>query len=262
MTHDEYLAHDATGLAELVRSGEVTPLELLEIALSRIGSLNPTLNAVVRLMEEDARRDAARAPAGPFAGVPFLAKDLASHYEGHPTSAGSRLMAHHTMDRDSEQAARVRASGVSVVGKTNTPEWGLLPVTESELWGPCRNPWNTGCSPGGSSGGSGAAVSSGMVPIAGGGDGGGSIRIPASCCGLFGLKPTRGRTPTGPDRGQLWRGATVEHALTRSVRDSAIMLDATRGPDVGAWFEIAAPARPFAKEVGEDPGRLKIGWTV
>jgi len=262
MTHDEYLAHDATGLAERVRSGEITALELLETALSRIGALNPRVNAVVRSMEVDAREEAARQATGPFAGVPFLAKDLTTMYAGHPTSAGSRFMKAHVVARDSELAVRVRASGVSVVGKTNTPEWGLTPVTESELWGPCLNPWDPRRSPGGSSGGSGAAIASGMVPMAGGGDGGGSIRIPASCCGIFGLKPTRGRTPTGPDRGQLWRGAAVEHVLTRSVRDSAIMLDATHGPDLGAAFEIVPPTGPFAAEVSTDPGRLRIAWTT
>lgn len=262
MTHDEYLAHDATGLAERVRAGDVTALELLEIALSRIEAFNPRVNAVVRSMEADARQDAARPPSGPFAGVPFLAKDLTTTYAGHPTSGGSRFMANHVAARDSELATRVRATGVSVTGKTNTPEWGIVPVTESELWGPCLNPWDTRLSPGGSSGGSAAAIATGMVPMAGGGDGGGSIRIPSSCCGLFGLKPTRGRTPTGPDRGQLWRGAAVEHVLTRSVRDSAIMLDATHGPDLGAAFEIVPPARPFAEEVGADPGRLRIAWTT
>lgn len=262
MNHDEYLGQDATGLAELVRAGEVTPTELFETALDRVEALNPKLNAVVRLMEEAGRRDAARQPAGQFGGVPFLAKDLVSNYAGVPTSGGSRLLADHVMAEDTELVTRVRASGVSVFGKTNLPEWGLLPVSESELWGACRNPWDTDRTPGGSSGGSAAAVAAGMVPMAGGGDGGGSIRIPASCCGLFGLKPTRARTPTGPDRGQLWRGATVEHVLTRSVRDSAIMLDATHGPDAGAFFEIPPPAGPFAEEVGRSPGRLRIAWTA
>ncbi len=262
MTHDEYLAHDAAGLAGLVRAGDVTAPELLAIALARIEALNPAVNAVVRLMEEEARRQAARPPSGPFGGVPFLAKDLVSQYEGHPTSGASRLLADYPAPHDTELVRRVRATGVSVAGKTNTPEWGLLPVTESELFGPCRNPWAPDRTPGGSSGGSAAAVASGMVPMASGGDGGGSIRIPASCCGLFGLKPTRARTPTGPDRGQLWRGATVEHVLTRSVRDSAIMLDATQGADAGAPFEIPPPARPFADEVGAPPGRLRIAWSV
>jgi amidase len=262
VTHDEYLAHDATGLADLVRRGEVGAPELLDIALERIASLNPTLNAVVRLMEDDARRDAARPPSGPFAGVPFLAKDLISTYAGHPTSSGTRVLADYVVDHDSELATRVRASGVSVAGKTNLPEWGLVPVTEPAYWGPCRNPWATEHTPGGSSGGSAAAVASAMVPMAGGGDGGGSIRIPASCCGLFGLKPTRGRTPTGPDFGLLWRGATVEHVLTRSVRDSAAMLDATHGPDAGAPLEIPPPLRPFLDELGADPGTLRIAWST
>jgi amidase len=275
VTHDEYLARDATALAELVRAGEATAVELLEIALARIAALNPELNAVVRLMEEDARRDAARRldarPAdpragrladAPFAGVPFLAKDLISSYAGHPTSSGSRLLARHVFDHDSELVRRVRRAGVTVVGKTNLPEWGLVPYTESELWGACRNPWATDRTPGGSSGGSAAAVASGMVPLAGGGDGGGSIRIPASCCGLFGLKPTRARTPTGPDLGLLWRGAVVEHVLTRSVRDSAAMLDATHGPDAGAPVEIPHPTSAFLTEVGADPGALRIAWTT
>lgn len=262
MTHDEYVARDATGLAELVRKREVDAVELLEIALARVDALNPELNAVVRLMEADARRDAEHPAEGPFTGVPFLAKDLTTMYSGHPTSAGSRFLKDHVVTWDSELARRVKASGAVVAGKTNTPEWGLLPVTESELWGPARNPWDTSRSPGGSSGGSGAAVAAGIVPMAGGGDGGGSIRIPASCCGLFGLKPTRGRTPSGPRRGQLWRGAAVEHVLSRSVRDSALMLDATHGPDTGAPVEIPPPARPFVEEVGADPGRLRIAWST
>jgi len=265
VTVDEYLSHDATGLAELVRGGQVTAAELLEIALARIRALNPALNAVVRLMDADARRDVARAPAKelrPFAGVPFLAKDMIGSWAGHPTSVGSRVMADYVWDHDSELVSRVRATGVTVVGKTNLPEWGLLPFTESALWGPCRNPWNTERTPGGSSGGSAAAVAAGMVPMAGGGDGGGSIRIPASCCGLFGMKPTRARTPTGPDFGLLWRGAVVEHVLTRSVRDSAAMLDATHGADAGAPFEIPPPARPFLGEVGADPGALRIAWST
>jgi amidase len=265
VTVDEYLAHDATALAQLVRDGQVTAAELLEIALGRIAVLNPTLNAVVRPMDADARRDVARAPAEdlrPFAGVPYLAKDMIGAWAGHPTSVGSRLMADHVWDHDSELVGRVRATGVTVVGKTNLPEWGLLPFTESELWGACRNPWDTARTPGGSSGGSAAAVAAGMVPMAGGGDGGGSIRIPASCCGLFGMKPTRARTPTGPDFGLLWRGAVVEHVLTRSVRDSATMLDATQGADAGAPFEIPPPARPFLSEVGTEPGALRIAWTT
>ncbi len=213
-------------------------------------------------MEEDARAAALAPPTGPFAGVPFLAKDLLSQYAGHPTTAASRLLAGLKADHDTELVRRVKAAGLVVFGKTNLPEWGLVPTTESELYGPCRNPWDTGRTPGGSSGGSAAAVAARIVPMAGGGDGGGSIRIPASCCGLFGLKPTRGRTPTGPDYGLLWRGAVVEHVLTRSVRDSAAMLDATHGPDAGAPFEIPPPARPYLTEVEQPPGRLRIAWTA
>ena len=262
MTHDEYLQHDALGLAALVREGRVTAEELLEIALERVRRVNPRLNAVVRLMEEDARRAAAAPRPGPFSGVPFLAKDLLSTYEGHPTSAGSRLLADLPAEHDSELAARTRAAGLVVFGKTNLPEWGLIPTTESELFGPCRNPWNEERTPGGSSGGSAAAVAAGMVPMASGGDGGGSIRIPASCCGLFGLKPTRGRIPTGPDHGLLWRGAVVEHVLTRSVRDSAAMLDATHGPDTGAPFEIPPPHGSYLDEVDREPGRLRVAYTT
>jgi amidase len=262
MTHEEYLSHDGTALAEFVRAGDVTATELLDIALERIEALNPKLNAVVRLMEDGRDTAAHGDTSGVFCGVPFLAKDLASGYAGHPTSTGSRLLKDFVIDHDTELAARVRATGVTIAGKTNLPEWGLVPYTESELWGPCRNPWHTDRTPGGSSGGSAAAVAAGIVPMAGGGDGGGSIRIPASCCGIFGLKPTRGRTPTGPDYGQLWRGAVVEHVLTRSVRDSAMMLDATHGPDPGAPFEIAPPERPFSDEVGREPGRLRIAWTA
>lgn len=262
MTEEEYLAHDATGLAELVRRGEVSAGELLGIALDRIARINPALNAVVRLMSDEAIEAAKRAPSGPFGGVPFLAKDLLSDYAGHPTSAGSRLLAGYVPTSDSELARRVRASGAIVTGKTNLPEAGLLPYTESELWGPCRNPWDLGRTPGGSSGGSAAAVASGMVPMAGGGDGGGSIRIPAACCGLFGLKPTRGRTPTGPNYGLVWRGAVVEHVLTRSVRDSAAMLDATHGSDPGAPFEIAPPTGSYVTDVETDPPPLRIAWTT
>jgi amidase len=261
LTHEEYVRHDALALAGLVRDGSVTPGELLDTALARAEALNPRLNAVVRLMEQDARAAAAGPPEGPFSGVPFLAKDLLSQYEGHPTSAGSRLLQHVVAPHDSELVRRVRAAGLLVFGKTNTPEWGLVPFTESELFGPCRNPWDTNRTPGGSSGGSAAAVAAGIVPMAGGGDGGGSIRIPASCCGLFGFKPTRSRTPTGPDFGLLWRGAVVEHVLTRSVRDSAAMLDATHGPDVGAPFEIPPPQGPYLDEVAREPGRLRIGFT-
>jgi amidase len=256
MTHDEYVSRDALGLAQLVRDGAVTPMELLDIALKRTEHLNPRINAVVHLMEDDARRAAAAPPSGaPFAGVPFLAKDLQSTYAGHPTSSGSRLLKDLVMDHDSDLARRVKAAGLVVFGKTNTPEFGLVPFTEPELFGPCHNPWNLERNTGGSSGGSAAAVAAGIVPMAGGGDGGGSIRIPASCCGLFGLKPTRGRTPTGPDHGQNWRGAAQEHVLSRSVRD------ATQGSSPGAPYEIPPPTGPYLAEVEREPRRLRVAWT-
>ena len=263
MTHDEYTQHDASALAELVRAGEVTPLELIEVAIQWLEEINPAINAVVYRMDEEARAKASGIdPSATFAGVPFLAKDLQSGYAGHPTSGGSRVAAGLVVDDDTELARRVRSTGVSILGKTNTPEFGLLPHTEPKLWGPCRNPWSLDRTPGGSSGGSASAVAAGIVPMAGGGDGAGSIRIPASCCGLFGLKPTRGRIPPGPRDAEPWRGSVTEHVLTRSVRDSAAMLDATHGPEPGAPYRIAPPDRPFVQEVGIEPGRLRIAWTT
>lgn len=263
MTHDEYVSQDGTSLSGLLRAGEVTALELIDVAVERLEVVNPRVNAVVYRMDDAARAAVAgSAPSGVFAGVPFVAKDLQSNFAGHPTSLGSRLVANHVREADTELVRRLRATGVSVLGKTNLPEFGLLPYTEPELWGPCRNPWSLDRTPGGSSGGSGASVAAGIVPIAGGGDGAGSLRIPASCCGLFGLKPTRGRVPPGPVRGEPWHGAVVEHVLTRSVRDSAAMLDATHGPEPGSPYRIAPPERPFRHEPGEDPGRLRIAWTT
>jgi len=262
LTHAEYVARDGLGLAQLVSAGDVTPHELLDVALARTAALNPVLNAVVHSMEADARAAAGKPLSGPFAGVPFLTKDLQSTWKGHPTSAGSRALANVPRARDSQLARRWRAAGLLAFGKTSTPEFGLLPYTEPLAFGPCRNPWDPTRTPGGSSGGSAAVVAAGIVPMAGGGDGGGSIRIPAACCGLFGLKPTRGRTPTGPDFGLLWRGAIVEHALTRSVRDSAALLDATAGPDPGAPFELPPARRPYLDEVTADPGRLRIAFTA
>jgi amidase len=258
----EYASYDATELAALVRSRDVTPRELVEEAIARIERLNPQLNAVIHPMYDEARRIAA-APlsAGPFTGVPFLLKDLLSAYAGAPYSAGSALLDGYRPDHDSEVVRRYKRAGVITLGKTNTPEFGLTPFTEPARYGPTRNPWDPTRTPGGSSGGSGAAVAARMVPMAGGGDGGGSIRIPASCCGLFGLKPTRARVPTGPDYGALWQGAVVEHVLTRSVRDSAAMLDAIAGPDVGAPYVAPPPARAFLEEVGARAGRLRIAFT-
>jgi amidase len=254
---------DATAQAELVRRKEIKPIELVDAAIERIERVNPLLNAVVTAMYEQAR-EAARAglPEGPFTGVPFLLKDLAAEYAGVRLTEGSRFLADHVSSHDQELVARHRRAGLVIVGKTNAPEFGILPTTEPALFGPTRNPWHTEHSPGGSSGGSAAAVASGMVPMAHGNDGGGSIRIPASCCGVFGLKPTRARNPLGPEYGDIMAGAVCEHALTRSVRDSAALLDATSGPDLGDPYWAPPPARPFVQEVGADPGRLRIGFST
>src|SRR5262249_6944060 len=217
------------------------------------------VNAVVARLYDDARRAiAAGLPDGPFTGVPFLLKDIGALATGAVTTFGSRMFASFVADYDSELVARYRRSGLVICGKTNTPEFGISPTTEPQLFGPTRNPWNLDYSPGGSSGGAAAAVASSMAPAAHGNDGGGSIRIPASCCGLFGLKPTRARTPMGPDVGGGWGGLSVSHAITRTVRDSAALLDATAGPDVGDPYWAPPPARPFLDEVGMDPGRLRI----
>jgi amidase len=259
----EYERLDGTGLAELVRQGQVRPAELVEAAIERIEARNPRLNAVVARCYERARRQARNdLPNGPFRGVPFLLKDLLAVDAGTCTSNGCRFFQGFVPARDSELVRRLKAAGLVILGKTNTPEMGILPVTEPRLYGPTRNPWDESRTPGGSSGGSAAAVAAGMVPMAHGGDGGGSIRIPASCCGLFGLKPTRGRNPMGPYVGEGWHGIVVEHALTRTVRDSAALLDATQGPDVGAPYVAPAPARPYREEVGRDPGRLRIAFTT
>jgi amidase len=255
--------YDALGIADLIRRKEISSREAVTSAIARIEAINPRLNAVVHQMFDRALSESeGELPDGPFRGVPFLLKDLLAWYAGEPITSGSRLFKGWIAPSDSEMVHRYRAAGLIVVGKTNTPEFGLVPFTEGELLGTCRNPWDPSVTTGGSSGGSAAAVASGMVPIAGGGDGGGSIRVPASCCGIFGLKPTRGRTPTGPANGELWRGATVEHVLTRSVRDCAAMLDAVSGPDVGAPYFAPPPARPFLDEVRTPPGRVRIAFTT
>jgi len=254
---------DATAQADLVRRKEVKPIELVDAAIERIERLNPTLNAVVTPMFDLAREAASSAlPAGPFTGVPIVLKDLLAEYAGVRYTEGSAFLCDYVSDHDSELVVRLKRAGLIVVGKTNLPEFGLVPTTEPKLFGPSRNPWDTSRTTGGSSGGSAAAVAAGLVPMAHGNDGGGSIRIPASCCGLFGLKPTRARNPLGPDYGEIWNGLVVEHAITRSVRDSAALLDATSGPDLGDPYPAPPPARPFLQEVGAEPGRLRIGFTV
>jgi amidase len=258
----EYDKYDAMGLADLVKKKKVKPAELCEEAISRINKLNPALNAVITPMYDIARKTAAKPlPKGPFTGVPFLLKDYMQAYGGVRMACGCRAYRNYISKDDSELVRRFKQTGVVIAGKTNTPEFGLMAYTEPELFGPTKNPWNMEYTPGGSSGGSAAAVASGMVHIAGGNDGGGSIRNPSSCCGLFGLKPTRGRTPAGPDYGTPWQGAVVNHIITRSVRDSAAMLDATQGADAGAPYEIQRPARPYLKEIMQKPGKLNIAFT-
>jgi len=252
---------DATALAELVRRGEVKPVELVRAAIERIEKVNPQINAVVTKMYDEALAEAQAGPgAGPFAGVPFLLKDLVAAYRGIRMSSGSRYAKDYIPLADSELVARYRRAGLIVLGKTNTPEFGLLPTTEPELFGPTRNPWNVDRTAGGSSGGSAAAVASGMVPMAHGNDAGGSIRIPASCCGVFGLKPTRARNSLGPFVGDVFSGLAAEHALTRSVRDSAALLDATAGYSLGDPYCAPEPVRPFVQEVGANPGKLRVAF--
>ncbi len=259
----DFERYDGLALAALVRRKEVKPEELLEAAIARVEERNPGLNAVVTRLDDQARA-AIRAglPDGPFSGVPYLLKDIGAHHTGAPTSAGSRLFADVVLDHDATITARLKRAGLVIFGKTNTPEMGLAPSTEPRLFGPTRNPWSVAHSSGGSSGGAGAAVAAAMVPMAHGSDGGGSIRIPASCCGVFGLKPTRARNPMGPDVGEGWGGASVQHALTRTVRDSAALLDATSGPDLGDPYWAPPPAGPFLAEVERDPGRLRIALTT
>jgi amidase len=253
---------DATALAELVRDGEVAPIELVDAAITRVEKVNPELNAVIHPLFDKARRAAGSLPAeAPFRGVPIVVKDLDGTSEGDPLHLGNRALRErgYVADHDSHLIARLRSAGFIPVGKTNTPEFGLVPTTEPTAYGPTRNPWNTAHSPQGSSGGTASAVASRMVPLGHAGDGGGSIRMPASACGLFGLKPTRGRVSLAPDLGESWAGLVARHVLTRSVRDSAAVLDLIAGPVPGDPYAAVQPARPFREEVGADAGRLRIG---
>jgi amidase len=252
---------DATAQAELVRAGEVSPEELTLAAIERAERLNPELNAIIHPLYEQglecARGDL---PDGPFRGVPFLFKDLGAGLAGQPLHVGMKGLkeADFRLPVDTFLGARFRDAGFVTIGKTNTAELGVIPTTEPATYGPTRNPWDPGRSPGGSSGGSAAAVAAGIVPIAHANDGAGSIRTPASCCGLVGLKPSRGRTSLGPLTGDTMSGLTVEHVVSRSVRDAALALDATHGPAPGDPYVAPPPARPYAEELGADPGSLRI----
>jgi amidase len=253
---------DAVAQADLVARGELTASALVDAAIERFEALNPALNAVVHPSFDEARAHAASNPGGPFGGVPYLLKDLVVERAGTPFTEGSRFLEGLTSTFTSELAARLERAGFVVVGRTNTPEFGMAPACEPVLHGPTRNPWDLDRSTSGSSGGAAAAVASGMVPMAHGNDLGGSIRYPASACGLFGLKPTRARVPLGPEYGDVVGGGAVEHALTRTVRDSAALLDAVHGPMLGDPYPAPPVARPFADEVGRDPGRLRIAWSA
>lgn len=260
---DRIGALDATAQAALVRGGELTAEELVAGAIARIERLNPALNAVVTTAYDQALATVAHGtPDGPFGGVPYLLKDLVAEAAGMRFCEGSRFLRANVSTVDSELVVRLRRAGLVILGKTNTCEFGMAPTAEPRLFGATRNPWDPTRSPGGSSGGAAAAVAAGMVPMAHANDVGGSIRIPASACGLFGLKPTRARNPLGPLYGDALAGWAVEHAVTRSVRDSAALLDATSGPAPGDPYPAPPTAGRFADEVGRPPGRLRIGFSV
>lgn len=257
----EYPQYDALGLAELVRRGEVTPAELLDAALAQTERWNPRLNAICSLVPGVARASLATLPEGPFSGVPFLLKDITASAVGLPMSNGSRFFAGTRSDHDSELVARYRRAGLVILGRTTTSEMAICPSVEAAAYGgPTRNPWSPAHSAGGSSGGSGAAVAAGVLPMAHGSDGGGSIRIPASCNGVFGFKPTRARMPLGPDAGDGWGGLLVEHVLTRSVRDSAAALDATHGADPGAPYVAPPLPGPMLHAIESPPDKLRIAF--
>ncbi len=239
MQFPEYELYDGLGLAELIAKGDMSANEVLDAAIERIELLNPYLNAINYTMFDQAKASLADLPEGPFKGVPFALKDLGVSYANEPTSAGCRWLKDFCLDFDSEIVSRYKKNGLVILGKTNVPEWGWSVTTEPKFRGATRNPWNMELSSGGSSGGAAAAVAARMLPMADASDGGGSIRIPASCCGVFGLKPTRGRTPTGPELGRsMIMGLTVGHILSRSVRDSAAMLDCMGGDDLGNPFPL------------------------
>lgn len=254
----EYTQYDALGLAELVSAGEVSAKELLDAAVNQANTLNPKLNAIIHRFDERAyQATQVGLPAGAFTGVPYLLKDLSFSLAGEPITMGSRSI-NIISETDSEIVTRMKATGVNTFGKTNTPEFGLIITTEPKAHGAAHNPFKNGYSTGGSSGGSAAAVTSGIVPMAGAGDGGGSIRFPAAWCGVFGMKPSRGRNPMGPAFGEGWDGAVADHVITRSVRDSAAMLDATSGREIGAPYVIAPPKGTFLQAAMRAPRPLTI----
>ncbi len=259
MPYADYVKYDAMGLAALVAKGDATPLELLDIAIARAEQVNGKINAI-NLPYYDLARAAIKngVPNGPFHGVPWLLKDLHIALAGTRTTDGSVFFKDTVADHNSTLVDRYLQAGLVIFGKTHSPEFGGTPTSESKLWGETHNPWNLEHSSGGSSGGSSAAIAAGILPAANGSDGGGSIRIPASCCGLFGMKPTRARTPLGPDQFEGGNGQAVMHAITRSVRDSALLLDVSRGAETGAPYDAPPVERPYIEEVRREPGKLRI----
>ena len=259
---DEFEDHDAVGLATLIREGGVTAAEVLEAAIARCEARNPALNAVVMELYDHGRAAVAGdIPDGPLAGVPYLIKDLGATLAGTPTTGGSKFMVDVVPDTDSETVTRLKAAGMAIFGKTNTCEFGMSITCEPQLYGPTRNPWDDAVTPGGSSGGAASAVAARILPAAHASDGFGSIRVPASCCGLVGMKPTRGRNSFSPGLGERMGGIVAEHTVSISVRDHAAILDATGGPAPGDPYFAPPPARPFLEEVGVDPGKLRIGFS-
>ena len=262
MDFSDYVQRDATALAALVASGDTTSAELLDLALARNAQVHGRINAVCRLLEPQAREQLARPLAGALAGVPFLIKDCVQDYAGVPTSFGSRSMQGYVPTEHAAVVRRYLEAGLVIFGKTNLPEFALKAVSDSALYGRVSNPWNLDHTPGGSSGGAAAAVAAGIVPMAAGNDGGGSIRIPAACCGLFGLRASRGRVSSGPAIGEVWFGASSEGVLSRSVRDSALALDILAGHEPGDPFDIAPPGAPYRELMQRDPGKLRLGLST
>jgi Asp-tRNA(Asn)/Glu-tRNA(Gln) amidotransferase A subunit family amidase len=260
----DYEHYDAVGLAELVRSNHVTPSALLEAAIERVEARNPALNAIIMKLYDHGRQAiVAGLPDGPLRGVPFLVKDLTSPVAGMRMTRGSRFFSDTPPATvESEHAARLKRAGLVIIGRTNTPELGLSLTCEPQLYGPTKNPWDLTRISGGSSGGAAAAVAARMVPLAHASDGFGSIRAPAACCGLVGLKPTRGRNTFAPFSGEGLGGLATEHAVSLSVRDSAALLDATRGAGAGDPYAAPVPARPYSSEVGAPVGKFRIAWTA
>ena len=262
MREEEYLAHDGLGLAAAVAAGDVTAGELLALARARADRLNPRINALCHRTDAHADARAGGPLTGPFAGVPFLLKDLHQDLAGEPTTGGCRALAGRPASQTSTVVQRWLDAGLVVLGKTTTPEFGSKGITEAALFGPTRNPWDLSRTPGGSSGGSAAAVAGGIVPVAAASDGGGSIRIPAACTGLVGLKPGRGLVPHGPVDSEPLNGLATNGVVSRTVRDTAAMLDVLAGPDQVSPFAPALPDGPLLEELEREPGRLRIGYTT